>query len=91
MNSISEFYLVAYLIMSFITLTIYVADKLKAINGSWRINEATLLIFPWLLGSLGAILGLYVVRHKTKHWYFVVNNILATIVHVVIFVMLLGL
>ena len=80
---IIKIYLIIYAIMSLITFIFYLADKIKARNGSWRIPEATLLTLPWFLGSLGGILGMYVVRHKTKaeHWYFAVDNILALIIH----------
>jgi len=46
------------------------ADKRKARNGLWRIPEATLFALAFLGGALGATLGMYAFRHKTKHWYF---------------------
>lgn len=30
----------------------------------------TLFLLPLLGGSVGALLGMLVFRHKTKHWYF---------------------
>ena len=45
-----------------------------AINGKYRISEAKLLALPWLFGSLGGILGMYLFRHKTKKIYFILNN-----------------
>lgn len=74
--------LILWVLMSLITLMLYKIDKVKAQKGAWRIKEATLLAFPWAFGFIGALLGLYVLRHKTKHWYFVVNTILTTIIHV---------
>ena len=26
-------------------------------------------------GAIGGFLGLYLIRHKNKHWYFVLSNI----------------
>jgi len=46
------------------------ADKLKAKKGSWRIPEATLLGFAAAGGSIGAIAGMYLFRHKTRHLKF---------------------
>lgn len=46
------------------------ADKRKAKKGKWRTPEATLFIIALLGGALGSVLGMYVFRHKTKHWYF---------------------
>ena len=75
---------VLYSAMSFITMLFYFIDKQKAIRGRWRIRESVLLSLPWLMGSLGGIIGMYVFRHKTKHWYFKLNNIAAFILHFVL-------
>ena len=54
-----------------VTFTVYGIDKRKARRGAWRIPEKTLFLLPLLGGSMGALLGMKVFRHKTKHWYFV--------------------
>ena len=36
-----------------------------------RISEKTLFVTAALGGSIGAIAGMWIYRHKTKHWYFV--------------------
>ena len=41
--------------------------KWKAKQGSWRISEATLLIFAVIGGSIGALLGMKIWHHKTMH------------------------
>ena len=46
------------------------ADKLKAKRRAWRIPEATLLSIAVAGGSIGAILGMYLIRHKTRHLKF---------------------
>lgn len=61
-------YLAAVNVASF---TVYGIDKRKARRGAWRIPEKTLFLLPLLGGSVGALLGMKVFRHKTKHWYFV--------------------
>ena len=53
------------------TFTVYGVDKAKARRGAWRVPEKTLFLLPLLGGSVGALLGMLVFRHKTKHWYFV--------------------
>ena len=40
-------------------------------RGARRIPEKHLFFTALLGGSAGAILGMWIVRHKTKHWYFV--------------------
>ena len=65
-------YLLWYLAaVNLVTFTVYGVDKAKARRGAWRVPEKTLFLLPLLGGSVGALLGMLVVRHKTKHWYFV--------------------
>ncbi len=45
-------------------------DKYKARKNLWRIPEAALITVAMLGGSVGALLGMYVVRHKTRHLKF---------------------
>ncbi len=45
-------------------------DKKRAKKGQRRIPEKTLFLSAALFGALGGTLGMYVFRHKTKHWYF---------------------
>ncbi|MEG2418884.1 MAG: DUF1294 domain-containing protein, partial [Eubacterium sp.] len=45
-------------------------DKAKARRGAWRIPEATLFTFAIAGGSIGAILGMILFHHKTKHLNF---------------------
>jgi uncharacterized membrane protein YsdA (DUF1294 family) len=42
-------------------------DKQKAKHKRSRIPEATLMGVAALGGSVGSLLGMYTVRHKTKH------------------------
>ncbi len=62
--------LLYFLLLSLITLCFYGADKKKAKNGAWRIPERTLLLLSFLGGAAGALTGMKLFRHKTKHWYF---------------------
>lgn len=41
-------------------------DKHKAKQGQWRISENTLITSAFLMGGIGATMGGYVFRHKTK-------------------------
>jgi len=45
-------------------------DKKRAKRGEWRIKEKTLFLVTALFGGLGGTLGMFLLRHKTKHWYF---------------------
>ena len=66
--------IIAYLfIINAISLLLMLADKCKAQKNLWRIPEKTLFTAALLGGSVGSILGMYLFRHKTKHWYFVLG------------------
>ncbi len=56
-----------YLILiNIITFALYAIDKLNAKTNSWRISERMLILFAVVGGSVGALLGMYVCRHKTR-------------------------
>ena len=55
------------MVINIVTFLVYGIDKIKAKQGSWRISEATLLIFAVIGGSIGALLGMQVWHHKTMH------------------------
>ncbi len=52
------------------TFIIYGIDKQKAMKGKWRISESSLLLPAVFGGSIGALAGMSVWRHKTKHLKF---------------------
>jgi uncharacterized membrane protein YsdA (DUF1294 family) len=60
-----------FAIMSFLGFLLMGADKQRARKNKWRIPERTLLLTAFLGGGIGALLGMYAFRHKTKHLKFV--------------------
>lgn len=64
------------------------ADKLKAKKNLWRIPEATLFTVAVIGGSFGCILGMYTVRHKTKHLKFTIGMPLILAVQVITIVVI---
>ena len=71
--------------MNLLAFSLYAADKRRARLHMWRIRESTLLAVTVLGGSLGALLGMHLLRHKTKHnrFYFTVSA--SFFVHVFLF------
>lgn len=59
-------------VMNIISFILMAADKKKAQRGERRIPEKTLFLFTALYGGLGGTLGMVIMHHKTKHWYFAV-------------------
>ena len=68
--------------VNLLAFVLYGVDKLKAKKGAWRIPEATLLLVAFLGGSVGALLGMEVFRHKTKHAKFRILVPLFLILHI---------
>ena len=62
---------IVFLAMNLFAFALYGIDKAKAKRGAWRIPEKTLLAAAWLLGGVGAWLGMRLFRHKTKSATFV--------------------
>ncbi len=60
-------------IINLAAFAVFGIDKKRAKKGQWRIPEKTLFLSAILGGSIGAILGMYIFHHKTKHWYFQVG------------------
>lgn len=61
------------------------ADKQYAKKKRWRISEATLLGFAAFGGSLGALLGMLLFRHKTRKLRFQILVPLFLVLHIVLF------
>ena len=74
--------LLLLLAVNLVSFALYGLDKLKARRGLWRIRESTLLLVALLGGSLGALLGMEVFRHKTKHWTFKLLVPLFLVLHI---------
>lgn len=62
-----------WLSVNLLTFALYGVDKRRARRDQWRISERTLLLATWLLGGVGAVLGMRVFRHKTKHLVFQIS------------------
>ena len=77
------------LIINALSLLLMLADKIKAKKNAWRIPEATLLTVAALGGSLGATIGMYLFRHKTRKPKFSIGLPVILALHVAIAVVLL--
>ena len=57
-------------VMNVLSFALMALDKNAARKGRWRVPEKTLFLVTALFGGLGGVLGMYLCRHKTRHWYF---------------------
>ncbi len=62
----------AYLIaLNALSFAVYGWDKARSkVRGARRVPEKALFLLALLGGSVGAVAGMRVWRHKTRHWYF---------------------
>ncbi len=65
---------VFFLVMNLLAFFLMFWDKLKSRkNNAQRISEGVLFFLATAFGSLGVYLGMFVFRHKTQKWYFIVG------------------
>ena len=77
------------LIINAVSLVLMLADKLKAKKNAWRIPEATLMSIAAIGGSVGALIGMQLFRHKTKHPKFSIGIPVLLALHIVLLAWLL--
>lgn len=94
-NGIVQFfekYIVLWIYLGIINVVTFVAfaiDKWAAVNQSSRIRIVTLLGLAFIGGSIGALLAMYIMRHKTRKDYFVVGVPLIIVMQLVVLIYLL--
>lgn len=69
-NTILIIVAIVLVVMNIAAYVLMGVDKKRAKAGAWRIPEKTLFLVTGLFGGLGGTLGMFLLRHKTKHWYF---------------------
>ena len=79
-----KFFLIYLAIINAAAFLLMIIDKMKARRGLWRISEATLIGSAVLGGSIGALIGMYLVRHKTQHPKFTIGVPVILVLQVVI-------
>lgn len=78
------------LVINIVAFWAFGIDKYKAQNGMWRIPESTLLTMAALGGSIGALIGMRVWRHKTLHNKFRIGIPVIIVLQIVVVIWLLG-
>lgn len=71
-------------VINFIAFVAYAVDKVNAAKHRSRIKIVTLLGLAFVGGSVGSLLAMYLLRHKTRKDYFTVGVPLIMIMQVVV-------
>lgn len=69
---------------------IYGIDKRRAIKGKYRISERTLLLLAMVFGGLGAVFGVFLLRHKITRPKFIYPVPVLLMIQVMMVVILLS-
>lgn len=85
-----KYLLVYLLIINAAGFLLMLVDKYKARKNLWRIPEATLLGVAAIGGSVGALWGMYAVRHKTRHLKFTLGIPVLLALQIVLGIILLA-
>lgn len=81
--SVVSVLIIYFLLVNLLGFYAMYTDKLRAKKRAFRIPEATLFAVAFIGGSIGCILGMYLFRHKTKHWRFVYGMPLILILQII--------
>ena len=76
-------FIIAYLLVNLTVFAIYGIDKIKAVRNEWRISEKS-LIGAAVLGAPGALIAMFVFRHKIRKPKFYIGVPLILIAEAVI-------
>jgi uncharacterized membrane protein YsdA (DUF1294 family) len=74
-------YLVWLIAWSLIAFVYYAYDKRQAGQRGWRVPESILLTLSLVGGFVGSGLAIYLLRHKTRHFIFVLVLLLSLLLH----------
>lgn len=73
-------------VLNVATFVAFVVDKRRAERHRRRIRELTLMGMSLLGGAAGGLVAMYLVRHKTRVWYFRWGLPAMIVLHVALFV-----
>ncbi|MCL1975996.1 MAG: DUF1294 domain-containing protein [Firmicutes bacterium] len=76
--------IIILIVWNLLVFALYGIDKQKSRHGGSRISERLLLLATLLMGAIGALLGMLVFRHKTKHAKFQIGVPIILIINIAI-------
>ena len=74
-----------YIIVNILTFLVWGWDKFRAQAQQWRVTEKSLVFLVIAGGTLGALAGMVLFRHKTRKTFFWLLVGISLVAHVVIY------
>ncbi len=66
--------MIFFLVVNVTAFLVMLWDKMQSRkSGAERISEGLLFFMATMFGSVGVYLGMFVFRHKTRKWYFLIG------------------
>jgi uncharacterized membrane protein YsdA (DUF1294 family) len=82
---------VILIVLNVVSFALFGIDKSKARRSARRIPEATLITSGVICGTVGAWIGVYVFRHKTRKPSFLVRLAGASVIDAIVVIALVAL
>jgi uncharacterized membrane protein YsdA (DUF1294 family) len=79
-----------FFVINIFGIIIMYSDKQKAKRGQFRTPERTIWVVALLGGAIGATVGMNWFRHKTKHTSFKVGLPVLSMMHIILYLLLLS-
>ncbi|MDP2838255.1 MAG: DUF1294 domain-containing protein [Candidatus Moranbacteria bacterium] len=74
MDTVSPYTIVFFTVVNVLAFLFMVWDKTQSRkSGAERIPEGLLFFMATMFGSIGVYLGMLLLRHKTRRWYFMIG------------------
>ncbi|MEI7749453.1 MAG: DUF1294 domain-containing protein [Candidatus Moraniibacteriota bacterium] len=74
MTDVPTVLIILFILINLGAFLAMLVDKNKSrTNGAERISEGMLFFLATAFGSVGVYVGMFVFRHKTRKWYFIVG------------------
>ena len=78
------------LIINAAGLLLMLVDKIKTKKNLWRIPEVMFFVIAAIGGSIGSLAGMYLCRHKTKHFHFILGIPLILAIQIMTVILIMG-
>lgn len=66
--------IIFFLAINVVAFLVMLFDKIKSgNNNAERISEGLMFFLATVFGSVGVYAGMFVFRHKTRKWYFIIG------------------